>query len=56
MKKENKQENPPDTRGVVHSVKGHVVYGRIAGQKDFNGRSPTRNPMVSGNSGLKKRG
>lgn len=43
-----------DTGSVVHTVKGQVSYGRIAGQKDFNGRSPSRNPMVSGNASRKR--
>ncbi len=29
-----------DTGSVVNSVKGTVSYGRIAGQKDFDGRRP----------------
>ncbi len=44
-----------DTGSVVNSVKGTVSYGRIAGQKDFDGRSPSRNSMVSANGSRKTR-
>lgn len=44
-----------DTGSVVNSVKGTVSYGKIDGQADFNGRSPSRNPMVSANGGRKHR-
>lgn len=47
--------NAADTGSVVHTVKGHVKYGRIAGQADFDGRSPSRNPMVSGNTGMRRK-
>ncbi len=45
--------NMADTGSVVHEVRGHVKHGRIAGQADFDGRSASRNSMVSGNTGLK---
>lgn len=40
-----------DTGSVVNTVKGHVTYGRLR----VSGNDPKRNPMVSGNTGLKKR-
>jgi hypothetical protein len=48
--------NMADTGSVTHEVRGTVKFGRIAGQENFDGRSSSRNPMVSGNTGLKKRG
>lgn len=47
--------NMADTGSVVHEARGTVKFGRIAGQGDFNGRSPTRNPMVSGNTGMRRK-
>ena len=47
--------NMADTGSVVHEVRGHIRTGRIAGQSNFNGNTPSRNSMVSGNTGLKKK-
>lgn len=47
--------NMADTGSVVNEVRGTVKYGRIAGESDFDGRSPARNPMVSGNTGMKRK-
>lgn len=41
-----------DTGSVVHDVHGTVKFGRLK----VSGNDPKRNPMVSGNTGLKKRG
>lgn len=41
-----------DTGSVVHKVQGTVSHGRMR----VSGNDPKRNPMVSGNTGLKKRG
>lgn len=41
-----------DTGSVVNTMKGHAVQGRLA----VSGNDPKRNSMVSGNTGLKKRG
>lgn len=43
--------NMADTGSVVHTVRGHVKYGRI---KYPDGNDPKRNSMVSGNTGLKR--
>lgn len=48
-------ENKPDNPGIVNSVRGHAVHGRIAGQSNFDGRSASRNPLVSGNASRKRR-
>lgn len=47
--------NAADTGSVVNEVHGTVSFGRIAGQKDFDGRSASRNPMVSGNTGMRRK-
>lgn len=44
--------NEADTGSVVNSVRGHVVFGRTR----VSGNDPKRNSMVSGNTGLKRRG
>lgn len=44
--------NMADTGSVVNTVKGTVSFGRLR----VSGNDPARNKMVSGNSGLKKRG
>lgn len=41
-----------DTGSVVNTVKGTVSYGRMK----TIGNDPKRNPLVSGNTGLKRRG
>lgn len=41
-----------DTGSVVNTVKGHVSFGRLR----VSGNDPKRNQMVSGNSGMKRRG
>ena len=43
--------NAADTGSVVNTVQGTVSYGRLR----VSGNDPKRNPMVSGNTGLKKR-
>jgi hypothetical protein len=43
--------NMADTGSVVNQVKGTVSFGRLK----VSGNDPKRNPMVSGNTGLKKR-
>ena len=42
--------NEADTGSVVHEVTGHVKYGT----QKVSGNVPSRNSMVSGNSGLKR--
>lgn len=41
-----------DTGSVVNTVQGTVSFGRLR----VSGNDPARNKMVSGNTGLKKRG
>jgi hypothetical protein len=41
-----------DTGSVVNTVKGYAVTGRLK----VSGNDSKRNSMVSGNTGLKKRG
>lgn len=41
-----------DTGSVVNTVKGYAATGRMK----VSGNDASRNPMVSGNTGLKKRG
>jgi hypothetical protein len=43
-----------DTGSVTHQVRGHAVHGRINGEANFDGRSPSRNSMVSGNASNRK--
>lgn len=43
--------NEADTGSVVHSVRGTVSFGR----QKMSGNVPSRNSMVSGNSGLKRK-
>lgn len=44
--------NMADTGSVVNTVKGTVSFGRFKGS---DGNSPSRNRMVSGNTGLKRK-
>ena len=43
--------NAADTGSVVNTVKGAVSFGRLR----VSGNDPSRNKMVSGNTGLKRR-
>lgn len=44
--------NMADTGSVVGTVKGTVSFGKLR----VSGNDPSRNKMVSGNTGLKRRG
>ena len=44
--------NMADTGSVVDTVKGYAVLGRTK----VSGNDPSRNSMVSGNTGLKRKG
>jgi hypothetical protein len=46
-------ENKPDNPGIVNAVRGNIAHGRIAGQSNFMGNSPSRNALVSGNASRK---
>lgn len=42
---------PPDTRGVVHSVRGYAVTGRMKA----SGNSQKQNNLVSANASRKRK-
>jgi hypothetical protein len=43
--------NEADTGSVVNSVRGFVAFGK----QKMSGNVPSRNSMVSGNTGLKRK-
>lgn len=43
--------NMADTGSVVNEVRGTVRFGRLA----VSGNDPKRNPMVSGNTGMRRK-
>ncbi len=43
--------NPPDTRGVVHQVRGYAAFGR----QRVSGNSQAKNNMVSANASRKRK-
>ena len=43
--------NPPDTRGVVNTVRGYAAFGR----QRSSGNSQAKNNMVSANAARKRK-